>query len=74
MLTLKIIVQTMQNICNCIVGKSSLQEMANVPRLSRRFHTLIWRPGDVVQNLVLPDYLRELTALYGVPTNGAVDH
>ena len=31
MLTLKLIVQTMQNIWNSIVGKSSLQEMANVP-------------------------------------------
>ena len=64
----------MQNIWNSIVGKSSLQEMANVQQLSRRFHTLIWRPGDMVQNLVLPHYLGELTALYGVPTNGAVDH
>ena len=45
------IVQTTQNIWNFIVGKSSLQEMANFRLLSGRFHTLIWRPGDTVQNL-----------------------
>ena len=48
------IVQTMQNIWNFIVGKSSLKEMANFQRLSRRIHTLIWRPGDMVQNLESP--------------------
>ena len=49
-----IIIQTTQNIWNFIVGKSSLQEMANFRRLSGRFHTLIWRPGDTVQNLESP--------------------
>ena len=34
-------------------------------RLSGRFQTLIWRPGETVQNLKssLPDYPGELTAL-----------
>ena len=49
-----IIIQTTQNIWNFIVGKLSLQEMANFRRLSGRFHTLIWRPGDTVQNLESP--------------------
>ena len=52
-----IIIQTSKNIWNFnIVGKSSLQEMANFQRLSRRFHTLIWRPGDTVQNLESPSW------------------
>ena len=42
------IAQTFQNSWNFIVGKSSLQW------LSRRFHDLIWRPGDMVQNLDFP--------------------
>ena len=48
------IVQTTQNIWNFIVRESSQKEMANFRRLSRRFHTLIWRPGDAVQNLESP--------------------
>ena len=46
-----IIIQITQNIWNFTVGKSSLQEMVNFWRLSGRFHTIIWRPGDTVQNL-----------------------
>ena len=30
------------------------EEMLNFGRLCRRFHTLIWRPGDMVQNLESP--------------------
>ena len=37
-----------------VVRESSQKEMANFRRLSRRFHTLIWRPGDAVQNLESP--------------------
>ena len=51
-----IIIQTTKNIWNFIVGKSSLQEMANFRQLSGRFHTLIWRPGDMVQNLESPSW------------------
>ena len=48
------IAQTTQNSWNFIVGKSSLivyWRNGKVRRLSERFHTLIWRPGDTVQNL-----------------------
>ena len=41
----------MQNIWKFIVQKASLQEMANFQWLFGRCHTLIWRPGDMVQNL-----------------------
>ena len=54
------IVQTMQNIWNFIVQKASLQEMANFQWLSGRFHTLIWRPGDTVQNLESPRLTRRV--------------
>ena len=53
------IVQTTQNVWNFIVGKSSLQEMANLRRLSGRFHTLIWSLGDTVQNLEFSRIIRE---------------
>ena len=45
------IAQTTQNILKFIVGKSSLQLNYKLRRISGRFHSLIWRPGDTVQNL-----------------------
>ena len=45
------IAQTMQNIWNFIVRQLSLQEMGKLRQLFRWFQTLIWRPGDTVQNL-----------------------
>ena len=52
MLILIKIAQTMQNTWHFIVGKSSLYwRNGKLWRLSGRFYTLIWRPGDTVQNL-----------------------
>ena len=52
MLILIKIAQTMQNTWHFIVGKSSLHwRNGKLWRLSGRFYTLIWRPGDTVQNL-----------------------
>ena len=48
------IAQTMQNISKFMVGKSSLQLNGKRRLISGRFHTLIWRPGDTVQNLESP--------------------
>ena len=46
------IAQTTQNIIwNFIVRQLSLQEMGKLRQLFRWFHTLTWRPGDMVQNL-----------------------
>ena len=43
------IAQTTQNILKFIVGKSSLQLNYKPRRISGRFHSLIWRPGDKVR-------------------------
>ena len=52
MLILIKIAQTMQNTWHFVVGKSSLYwRNGKFWRLSGRFYTLIWRPGDTVQNL-----------------------
>ena len=52
MLTLIKIAQTMQNTWHFNVGKSSLYwRNGKLWRLSGRFHTLIWRSGDTIQNL-----------------------
>ena len=48
------IAQTTQNISKFMVGKSSLQLNGKRRLMSGRFHTLIWRPGDTVQNLESP--------------------
>ena len=49
------VAQTMKNISNFMVGKSSLQEIAPLAIiLSGRYQTLIWRPGDTVQTLESP--------------------
>ena len=48
------IAQTTQNISKFMVGKSSLQLNGKHRLISGRFHTLIWRPGDTVQNLESP--------------------
>ena len=44
----------MQNISKFMVGKSSLQLNGKRRLISGRFHTLIWRQGDTVQNLESP--------------------
>ena len=44
----------MQNISKFMVGKSKLQLNGKHRLVSGRFHTLIWRPGDTVQNLESP--------------------
>ena len=46
--------QTTQNISKFMVGKSKLQLNGKHRLISGRFHTLIWRPGDTVQNLESP--------------------
>ena len=48
------ITQTTQNIWNFIVRKSNLQEMENLGDYLGDFQTLIWRPGETVQNLESP--------------------
>ena len=47
------VAQTMQHFSNFMAGKSSLQKQ-QLWRLSGRYQTLIWRPGDTVQNLESP--------------------
>ena len=54
------IAQTMRNIYKFIVGKSSLQLNSKLWRISGRFHTLIWKPGDTVQNLESPRLSRRV--------------
>ena len=48
------IAQTTQNILNFIVGKSTLHDLAKFGDYQGGFHTLTWRLGDTVQNLVSP--------------------
>ena len=48
------ITQTTQNIWNFILGKSTPQEVAKFGNYRGGFHTLTWRLGDTVQNLVSP--------------------
>ena len=43
-----------------LVGKSSLQLNSKLWRISGRFHTLIWKPGDTVQNLESPRLSRRV--------------
>ena len=47
------VAQTMENVSNFMVAKSSLQKY-KLLRLSGRYQTLIWRPGYMVQNLESP--------------------
>ena len=54
------IAQTTRNIEKFIVGKLSLQLNYKVQRISGRFHSLIWRPGDTVQNLESPGLSRRV--------------
>ena len=54
------IAQTTQNIWNFIDRKSNLQEMANFGNYPGRFQTLIWRPGETVQNLESPGLSRKV--------------
>ena len=44
----------MQHIYKFLFGKSSLQLNGKFWWISRRFHTLIWRRGDMVQNMESP--------------------
>ena len=43
-----------QNIYKFLFGKSSVQLNGKFRWMSRRFHTLIWRLGDTVQNMESP--------------------
>ena len=53
------VAQTMQHFSNFMARKSSLQKLL-LWRLSGRYQTLIWRPGDMVQNLESPGLSRRV--------------
>ena len=53
------VAQTMQHFSNFMAGKASLQKLL-LWRLSGRYQTLIWRPGDMVQNLESPGLSRRV--------------
>ena len=48
--------QTTQKSWKFIVGKWVYRRNGKLRRLSGRFHTLIWRPEDTVQNLESPGF------------------
>ena len=57
------IVQTMQNIWNCIVRESNLQELANFGDYPGDFSNLETGRNGLKSGVYLPDYPGELTAL-----------
>ena len=67
------VAQTMQHFSNFMAGKASLQKLL-LWRLSGRYQTLIWRPGDMVQNLESPGLSRRVDSTGYIRGGGALGY